>query len=224
MNLIPVALWGGVVGLDAASFPQVMVSRPLVAATLAGLLAGRPADGFMLGVILEAFALLVLPVGAARYPEAGTAAVAAVGAYLAAAPPELDAPLLLAATAFGLAWERIGGLSVHAQRRLNERLVLGWCEGRRRPDLELERRHLAAMGLDYLRGAVVAASGAWLGALALGWLAPRWALDAVSPVGLLVVATAAVIGAVLQLFGGWGERRLAFLLGILCGFTLLLLR
>ena len=132
--------------------------------------------------------------------------------------------MLLAAAAFALAWERVGGLSVHAQRRINERLVLGWSESRRRPDLELERRHLSAMTLDYLRGAAVAASGAWLGALALRWLAPRWDLDAVSPVGVLVVATAAVLGAVLQLFGGWGERRLAFLLGILCGCTLLLLR
>jgi len=224
MNLIPVVLWGGMVGLDAASFPQVMISRPLVAATVTGLLAGRPADGLLLGVVLEVFALLILPVGAARYPEAGTGAVAASGAYLAAAPPELDAALLLTAAVFGLGWERIGGLSVHAQRRVNERLVLGWSESRRRPDLELERRHLSAMALDYLRGALVAAAGAWLGALALRWLAPRWDLDAVSPAGVLVVATAAIIGALLQLFGGWGERRLAFLLGILCGLTLLLLR
>ncbi|MFO7259766.1 MAG: PTS sugar transporter subunit IIC [bacterium] len=224
MNFVPVALWGGVVGLDAASFPQIMVSRPLVAATVTGLLAGRPVDGFILGVILEAFALLVLPVGAARYPEAGTGAVAATGAYLFAAPPEPDAALLLGAVAFALAWERVGGLSVHAQRRLNERLVAGWNASRRRADLELERRHLSAMALDYLRGAAVSASGAWLGAGALRWLAPRWDLDAVAPIGVLVIATAAVIGAVLQLFGGWAERRLAFLLGLLCGLTLLLFR
>lgn len=224
MNLVPVALWGGMVGLDAASFPQVMISRPLVAATVTGLVAGRPADGLLLGLILEVFALLVLPVGAARYPEAGTAAVAATGAYLAAAPPGPDAVLLLAATAFGLAWERVGGLSVHVQRRLNERLVIGWIESRHRPDLEIERRHLSAMAIDYLRGAIIAGVGAWLGALALRWVQPRWDLDAVSPAGLLVVATAAVIGALLQFFGGWGERRLAFLLGILCGLTLLLLR
>src|SRR5690606_8090213 len=100
MNVLPVALWGGMVGLDAASFPQVMISRPLVAATVTGLLAGRPADGLLLGVILEAFALLILPVGAARYPESGTGAVAAAGAYLAAAPPELDAAPLLSAVVF----------------------------------------------------------------------------------------------------------------------------
>jgi len=46
----------------------------------------------------------------------------------------------------------------------------------------------------------------------------------VPAVGILVVATAAVVGAVLQLFGGWAERRLAFLLGILCGLTLLMFR
>src|SRR5690606_8345011 len=97
-------------------------------------------------------------------------------------------------------------------------------DGRRRADLELERRHLAAMAIDYVRGALLAAGGAWIGAHALRLLAPHWVLDAVSPLGILVVATTAVIGAQLQFFGGWSERRLAFLLGVLCGFTLLFLR
>jgi PTS system mannose-specific IIC component len=224
MSLVPVALWGGLVGLDAASFPQVMISRPLVAATITALIAGRPADGLVLGIVLEAFALLTLPVGAARYPESGTAAVAAAAAYLAAAPARVEPALLLAAVVFALAWERVGGASVHLQRRVNERLVVGWTESRRRPDRELERRHLLAMGLDYLRGAAISAGGAWIGALGLQWIGPLWGFDAVSPVGLLTVATAAVIAALLHFFGGWSQRRLAFLLGILCGCTFLLFR
>ncbi|HEY8468064.1 MAG TPA: PTS sugar transporter subunit IIC [Longimicrobiales bacterium] len=224
MTLLPVALWGGLVGLDAASFPQIMISRPLVAATVTGLIAGRPADGLALGIVLEAFALLTLPVGAARYPESGTAAVAAAAAYLAAAPAGIEPALVLAAVVFALAWERVGGASVHLQRRLNERLVAGWTASRRRPDREIERRHLLAMVLDYLRGAAIAAGGAWIGALCLQWIGPRWGFGAGSPVGVLIVATAAVIAALLHLFGGWSQRRLAFLLGVLCGCTLLLFR
>ena len=35
-DVIPIAILGGVLGLDVVSFPQAMISRPLIAATLAG--------------------------------------------------------------------------------------------------------------------------------------------------------------------------------------------
>ena len=76
-----IALIGGMVGLDATSFPQAMISRPLVAASLTGMLLGHPVAGIALGAVLETFALVVLPVGAARYPETGTAAVSAAAAF-----------------------------------------------------------------------------------------------------------------------------------------------
>ena len=68
MSWLAVALWGGAVGLDATSFPQVMISRPIVAAAVTGLLLGEPLAGIGVGVILELFALVILPIGAARYP------------------------------------------------------------------------------------------------------------------------------------------------------------
>ena len=39
-DLIPFVALGALVGLDVVSFPQMMISRPLVAATVAGALAG----------------------------------------------------------------------------------------------------------------------------------------------------------------------------------------
>jgi PTS system mannose-specific IIC component len=36
LDLAPLAILGAILGLDVVSFPQAMVSRPLVAATLAG--------------------------------------------------------------------------------------------------------------------------------------------------------------------------------------------
>jgi mannose/fructose/N-acetylgalactosamine-specific phosphotransferase system component IIC len=53
-------LWGAVVGLDLVSVPQAMLSRPLVAGTVAGWLAGDLEAGLRVGVLLELFALDVL--------------------------------------------------------------------------------------------------------------------------------------------------------------------
>ena len=39
-ELLPLSLLGAIVGLDVVCFPQVMYSRPLVAATLAGAFVG----------------------------------------------------------------------------------------------------------------------------------------------------------------------------------------
>ncbi|HEX7049565.1 MAG TPA: PTS sugar transporter subunit IIC [Longimicrobiales bacterium] len=222
MTWLATALWGAAVGLDATSFPQVMISRPLIAGAITGLLVGRPTDGIIVGALLELFSLGILPVGAARYPEAGTAAVAASMAYAtAAARPE--AHLLLLAVVFGLGWERVAGLSVTVLRRVNERLVT--AAAARPPGApRLERTHLTAMALDVLRGAAVAVVGAFLGTLLLRLLGPFWALGPGVAAGVLAVAGAAMAGAGFSLFGGANERRIALGLGILCGCAFLLAR
>ena len=61
VSLIPLALLGGVLGLDVVSFPQAMISRPLVAATLAGALIGQSAGR----CAVELIALETLPFGVA---------------------------------------------------------------------------------------------------------------------------------------------------------------
>jgi PTS system mannose-specific IIC component len=81
MDIVPFALLGAIVGLDVVSFPQAMVSRPLVAATLAGALAGDPERGLVLGAVLELVALGTLPFGASRYPDWGSASVVGGALY-----------------------------------------------------------------------------------------------------------------------------------------------
>jgi len=39
-SIVPIAILGGVIGLDVVSFPQAMISRPIVAATLGGAFVG----------------------------------------------------------------------------------------------------------------------------------------------------------------------------------------
>ena len=65
LDVLPLALLGAVLGLDVVSFPQAMVSRPLVAATVAGAFVGQPGSGLIAGVVLELIALETLPPGGA---------------------------------------------------------------------------------------------------------------------------------------------------------------
>src|SRR5947209_2601538 len=117
IGLIPLALLGGVLGLDVVSFPQAMISRPLVAATLAGGLIGQPASGLLLGAALELIALETLPFGASRYPEWGSASVVG-GALFASSPsPGPGAMTLALLAALATAW--VGGWTMIKLRQRN---------------------------------------------------------------------------------------------------------
>jgi PTS system mannose-specific IIC component len=117
--IIVLLLWGSLVGLDLVSVPQAMISRPLVAGTVAGWLVGDVEAGLRVGVLLELFALDVLPVGAVRYPDYGPATVAAV-ALSAGAPWEMS---LGVSVALGLVLAVLGGWSLQVVRRWNARAI-----------------------------------------------------------------------------------------------------
>ena len=222
MTWLLLGLLGGAVGVDGASFGQIMLSRPIVAAAVAGWIVGRPAEGLVLGALLEVFSLTVLPVGAARYPESGTGAAAAAAAYGLGAPPGGSAGALALAVAFGLAWEQVGGASVYQLRLLNERLVGAPAAGGSFGAGALERRHLLAIALDFMRGGAVTLLGAAGGAGLLFLLGGRWGIGGVVTLGVLSIAATAMVGAVVGIFGGLRERWAPFALGLACGLLLLL--
>ena len=114
-TLLLLLVWGTVVALDLVSVPQAMYARPLVAGTVAGLIAGDVTVGLQLGVLLELFALDVLPVGAARYPDHGPATVAAVAAAAGAPWTERMGTAVLLAMLLAV----LGGWSLQRLRYLN---------------------------------------------------------------------------------------------------------
>src|SRR5258705_3664319 len=131
--LVPLALLGGILGLDVVSFPQAMISRPLVAATLAAALIGQSASGLLLGAALELIALETLPFGASRYPEWGSASV--VGGTIFASHPSHPAGAMTLAVLAALATTWVGGWTMVKLRQLNA------CWARQRRDaLEAGRR------------------------------------------------------------------------------------
>lgn len=174
---------GAVLGLDAASWPQVMVSRPIVAATLGGALLGDAASGFLVGAVLELLGLGHAPYGAAVYPETGPAGLLA-GAGLAAGGGAAIGPFLVAvASGWAIGW--IGAISVRMQRSLNERLLAAGDLAA--PTKRLERRHRIAMVLDALRAGTLTAAFAipvmWVVRLAAG----------ISTIGGMVAASALLV-------------------------------
>ncbi len=117
LQLLPLVVLGAVIGLDVVSFPQAMISRPIVAATLAGALIGEPARGLTMGVAIEFFALESMPFGASRYPEWGSASV--VGGYLFAHVPDGTAAAMSVALLSALVTAGIGGYSMIWLRKWN---------------------------------------------------------------------------------------------------------
>jgi mannose/fructose/N-acetylgalactosamine-specific phosphotransferase system component IIC len=117
--LIPLLVWGTLVGLDLVSVPQAMISRPLVAGTVAGWLAGDVHTGLRVGVLFELFALDVLPVGAVKYPDYGPATIAAV-VLGAGSIWQLSLGL---SVALGLVLALLGGWSLQVVRRWNARAI-----------------------------------------------------------------------------------------------------
>ena len=166
--ILAFALLGAFLGLDVVSFPQVMISRPIVASTLAGTLGGSASDGLLAGVFLEMMALETLPVGASRYPEWGTASVVGGALYVSRQGDATSALLFAMLGAMITAW--VGGYSMYALRRLNGR----WTK-RALPALEagdasvVTWLQMRGLGGDLLRGFV-------LTALALALLVPLTAI------------------------------------------------
>lgn len=122
-ELLPLALLGGLLGLDVVCFPQMMISRPLVGATVAGAFVGDATTGMLLGVTLELIALATLPFGASRYPEWGSAAV--VGGAIAATLHTEPAGTITVGMLATLATAWVGGWTLVKLRQWNAWLARG---------------------------------------------------------------------------------------------------
>ncbi len=194
MNVVEtgmLSVLGAVLGLDVVSFPQAMLSRPLVAATMTGALMGEPERGLLLGATLECFALESLPVGASRYPEWGSSSV--VGGALFALPSATGAGALLLAVIVTLGWAWVGGWSMVQLRRLNAR----WARQRQAAVARGSRRTIVGLQLygmtaDLARGALMTAAGITLGVPLLRFALPRWSVPEPVTLGVLMVLAGVV--------------------------------
>lgn len=181
-------LWGTLVGLDLASVAQTMIARPLVAGTVAGVILGDPLAGGTVGVVLELFAIDVLPVGAARYPDYGIGAVA--GAATAAGSPGMVG--IGVAVTTGLIVAYLGEIGIVAIRKINTLDLRRHREGLDAGHLrEVRGLHLRGLIRDVARSALLTIVG-----LGLAVAAARWAPGTIQSTLLMtLVLVGAGIGA-----------------------------
>lgn len=224
IDLLPIVMLGAFLGMDVVTFPQAMISRPIVAATVAGAFIGNASAGLVMGAILELLALEMLPFGASRYPEWGSASV--VGGALYASSTG-DPPGALAASLLGaLVTAMVSGWSMVRLRRLNAARAT-----RLRPQLDAGSSRavtdLQLFGLtgDLVRGGLVTLGGM----LAFGWLtgaiAERWATDGRDTRAAVVAVVAAVAaGAIWKIFHSVPKARLLFVFGLVIGAVLVVNR
>jgi mannose/fructose/N-acetylgalactosamine-specific phosphotransferase system component IIC len=224
LQALPIALLGGLLGLDVVSFPQAMISRPIVAATLAGGFIGYPEAGLLIGVVLELIALDTLPFGASRYPEWGSAGVVG-GALFAAQPPGMPGALpasLLAA----LLTASISGWSMVALRR-----IIAWRLERTRNSIEAGSRdallslHLSGLTMDLLRAALVTSLGMIIFSPLVRAIVAVWGSDS-APSRAVVVVIAAIVagGALWKVFHSVRHVLWFFLGGLIASTAFLVVR
>lgn len=206
------ALLGGVVGLDAVSCPQVMISRPLIAGALAGVLLGDPVEGMWIGMFLELLTLRQLPIGAARQWDAGLGAIVGAVTYIASPAGREEGIILGVAVGTAVAW--LGGWSIHSLRQLNARLVAGLADRPTSP-ARLAWRHLLAMGIDYVRGTLLTLLAAVIVVWALGALGPVPELDESLAALILVSAATLALGGLVRTLVSGPRAWIAFGTGVL---------
>jgi mannose/fructose/N-acetylgalactosamine-specific phosphotransferase system component IIC len=223
LETLPLAMLGALLGLDVVSFPQVMVSRPIVAATVAGAFIGNPPGGLLIGVVLEMIALDTLPFGAARYPEWGSAGV--VGGALFAAQPAGMPGALPACVLATLLTASISGWSMVVLRRLIavrlERSRDQLEEGSRQALMSF---HLSGMSMDLLRAAIVTTLAMLIFAPLVKAIVAIWGSESAASRAVVVVVVAIVAGAALWKVFHSVRYVLWFLLAGLLGWLVLLVK
>lgn len=206
-------VWGMIVGVDLVSFPQAMLNRPIVAASVTGFLVGDLEGGLRVGMLLECFALDVIPIGATRYPDYGPASVVGTAVASFAGWQDPTGLGVMVALLIGLG----GGRTMEFVRRLNGRMARVAAPALASGDAAvLARLQRTGLLADALRSLLITLLGLLVAWLVLPWLGGLG--DAGRSLRLVAVAgalVAALTGAARR--AGGGVPGLLLAVGILAG-------
>lgn len=224
---VKMGLAGGIVAADETALGQVMLSRPIAAGFITGLLAGYPELGVVIGALFELLYIDILPVGGAAFPSAGLAAVSAVSVCGVFGWQGLDGiggflPFLFLVSALAA---MVGGRAVSRVRKTNERLAEKALEAARSGRFALLGAfHLAGVSTAFLRGATVVLLVLLATAIFRGLIEEVAAMGGSAVEALAAPFAALGIAIVMKTYAN-GRRIVFFLLGAAAtGMALLLFR
>ena len=204
LHYIGISLLAVLAGLDRTAALQMMLSRPLVAAPLAGWLLGAPQSGLLVGSVVELLWLGRLPVGAAIPPDDTQVAIGAttlsviMGANLGMHGPGFVLLCVMVALPIG----KIGQAFDRLVRHWNDRLVPVAEGAVARGQLDrVATLHLQGLGHFALASLATFATIVVGGAMVLEFLAPMlngWFGLAAVPLRLTLplVGVAVILGTI----------------------------
>ncbi|MCK5732721.1 MAG: PTS sugar transporter subunit IIC, partial [Candidatus Latescibacteria bacterium] len=169
-----VALIGGLVALDTTAGPQVMISQPIVACPVLGLLLGDLETGLLFGTVLELIWIGTVPAGASRFFDSNMAAVAAAGAAIWAMQrcglPRPTAVLLSLGVVLPIGL--LGSRMTVGVRKLNSHLIRkADSAARSGKSFRVSLYHGCGAGFSFIRGACLSLLGTLGGGLFVSALA-----------------------------------------------------
>ncbi|MCK5329040.1 MAG: PTS sugar transporter subunit IIC [Candidatus Latescibacteria bacterium] len=205
-----VALIGGLVALDTTAGPQVMISQPIVACPVLGLLLGDLETGLLFGTVLELIWIGTVPAGASRFFDSNMAAVAAAGAAIWAMQrcglPRPTAVLLSLGVVLPIGL--LGSRMTVGVRKLNSHLIRrADSAARSGKSFRVSLYHGCGAGFSFVRGAFLSLLGTVTGGLfvsALAGFLPPVREDRLAIALMALIGLGGAVG--LKLFG---TKRLA---------------
>jgi mannose/fructose/N-acetylgalactosamine-specific phosphotransferase system component IIC len=222
IDVLPIALLGAFLGMDVVTFPQAMISRPIVAATAAGAFIGNAPAGIVMGIVLELLALEMLPFGASRYPEWGSASV--VGGALYASQQGDPPGALMVALLAALATALLSGKSMVWLRRLNaSRATQQRAKLERGSASAVTSLQLFGLTCDLARGFLVTLVAMLVFTALTGPILETWGLDGrLSRAAVVAMCAAVSAGAIWKIFHSVPRARILFVSGLVIGAAILI--
>ena len=124
-EILLMALIAGIISIDTASGWQIMISQPVVACPVIGLIFGEPHLGLLMGILLELPWLTNVPLGGVHGSEGNLGAVVATGLaiHLKALNVNTENIIVILSILYSLIISRFGIFLVDYVRRSNLHLI-----------------------------------------------------------------------------------------------------
>ncbi len=170
LQAVRLGLMAGIFSLDTTAFLQIMISEPLPACSLIGLVFGQPHAGVLMGAAFQLLFIAELPVGSYLPTDASLISMGALSCALVHGEitrRPADTTSLAAAAFLALAVEPLFSVSSALVRRANNRLIPA-VRKRLAADRHAAALAMAQVGLAlfFLRGfllvTVFSLAGGWL--------------------------------------------------------------
>ena len=145
-EILIICLLGGIIAADTTAAFQILVSHPLVACSIAGLLLGDVNLGLTIGILFELPWLYEIPVGGVRFCEGNVGSmVAAALAVIWSRQFSMPNAVLFVSIVWGIIVAYFGGTLVVLYRHFNTRLI-------HKADQAAERGSCAGVSFNHMQG------------------------------------------------------------------------